>query len=322
MKTKFLWLTLITSAALIGQAHAGDRHNNGSGGGRGVGPRGSISSRAGHYRPASGRSYGGMRSSDMSSSPNHSTAFRQRYGYSGPSSLSRPDRFSTQRFSGADHSSRFNNSERSFQGENGNFARGNGSMPNRAARTNQSRQGNRLRSNWQSHVFARHSADWHRDWDRHEDHWWHGHRVVFIGGSWVVFDFGFSPWWPWPYWYPYDYYGSPYGYGYPYGYYSYPNGYYGEPSGDDQGYSYDDSNSYQGGEAYYNPNTGEAYEDGGSDVTAMQERLARQGYYHGQIDGIFGPETRRALAAYRRDHHEAMNSPRDGQGEEPLTYDQ
>jgi peptidoglycan hydrolase-like protein with peptidoglycan-binding domain len=30
--------------------------------------------------------------------------------------------------------------------------------------------------------------------------------------------------------------------------------------------------------------------------------LARAGYYHGAIDGILGPQTRRAIAAYERDH--------------------
>ncbi|PYL06803.1 MAG: hypothetical protein DME33_12595 [Verrucomicrobia bacterium] len=37
-------------------------------------------------------------------------------------------------------------------------------------------------------------------------------------------------------------------------------------------------------------------------VVEVQRRLARAGYYHGAIDGILGPETRRAIAAYERDH--------------------
>src|SRR5438876_4581057 len=93
-------------------------------------------------------------------------------------------------------------------------------------------------------------------------------RVVFIGG------FGF-PWfwgwgWGWGWGYPYGYYGG-YGYGYPYGYGGY---------------------GYQGG--YGN----------GSSVVQLQRRLARAGYYHGAIDGIMGPATRRALRAYERTHNQ------------------
>ena len=41
--------------------------------------------------------------------------------------------------------------------------------------------------------------------------------------------------------------------------------------------------------AYYGNN---GYEDQSSDsvVVAAQQRLARDGYYRGQIDGVFGPE--------------------------------
>src|ERR1044071_790894 len=48
------------------------------------------------------------------------------------------------------------------------------------------------------------------------------------------------------------------------------------------------------------------YNDYGYDnvrlVVEVQRRIARAGYYHGAIDGILGPETRRAIAAYERDH--------------------
>ncbi|HCX28261.1 MAG TPA: hypothetical protein DHU55_00565, partial [Blastocatellia bacterium] len=42
----------------------------------------------------------------------------------------------------------------------------------------------------------------------------------------------------------------------------------------------------------------------GSSVVELQRRLARAGYYHGAIDGIMGPATRRALRAYERDHNQ------------------
>ena len=34
----------------------------------------------------------------------------------------------------------------------------------------------------------------------------------------------------------------------------------------------------------------------------MQIALREEGYYRGEIDGLIGPETRDALAAYQRDH--------------------
>jgi hypothetical protein len=67
-----------------------------------------------------------------------------------------------------------------------------------------------------------------------------------------------------PFFYPYPYYGY-----YPYGYYGYSNYGYGSTS----------------------------------TVVEVQRRLARAGYYHGRIDGIMGPQTRRAIRAYERDHN-------------------
>ena len=100
-------------------------------------------------------------------------------------------------------------------------------------------------------------------------------RFIFFGG------FGF-PYYGYPYgYYPYDYYG--YGY-YPYGYsspYGYDYGYSREPA-----YGYDYRDRYRGG----------------SSVVALQRQMARAGYYHGAIDGIMGPETRRAIRAYERSH--------------------
>jgi Putative peptidoglycan binding domain len=94
----------------------------------------------------------------------------------------------------------------------------------------------------------------------------HFNDVVFIG------NFGFPWWWGWgwgPWW--------GWGWGYPYGYYGgYNYGGYGS------GYGYGDSSQ--------------------SRVTELQSRLARAGYYHGAIDGIMGPATRRAIRAYERDH--------------------
>jgi hypothetical protein len=82
----------------------------------------------------------------------------------------------------------------------------------------------------------------------------------------VVFigGFGFPWWWGWGAAYPYGYYGD-----YNYGYYG-------------SGYGYGGSS--------------------GSTVAELQSRLASAGYYHGDVDGIMGPATRRAIRAYERDH--------------------
>jgi len=170
---------------------------------------------------------------------------------------------------------------------------------------------NRLRGDWQKHMFAQGSGDWHRDWDRRSDHWWNGHRCCFINGSWVIFNIGFDPWSPYSGYYP-DYYanGSPsYGYDYPYSN-NYDPGY--DNSGDYQGQMYYDQTSYPDQsqnsydssvyqtEAYYDPNS---YNDQSysnySMVVAAQERLAREGYYHGESNGAFGPEMQKAVRRYQ-----------------------
>jgi hypothetical protein len=103
-------------------------------------------------------------------------------------------------------------------------------------------------------------------------------RFVFVG------DFGFPWWWGWG-WGPWSW-----GWGYPYSGYPYGYGYYGY--GDPYGYGY----GYGGGDY-------QQYSDSSrSRVGELQRRLARAGYYHGAIDGILGPATRRAIRAYERDH--------------------
>jgi len=110
-------------------------------------------------------------------------------------------------------------------------------------------------------------------------------RVVFIG------DFGFPGWWGWgwPYW--------GWGYGYPYGYgYGYPYGYgYGYPYGYGYGYGY-------GGNQYGDSGYGRYGDSSRGRVAELQRRLARAGYYRGAVDGVMGPQTRRAIRAYERDH--------------------
>jgi len=203
---------------------------------------------------------------------------------------------------------------------------------------NNLRNGNdHLRADWRNHVFAQHSGDWHRDWDRHSDHWWNGHRCHFFNGSWVIFDVGFNPWWP-SWYYPEDYYASGYPYyssGYPLYSYDYDPGYY--DSGDYQGQIYYDQNGYPDqsqpyydsgnyqGQMYYDQNNysdqsqpyydsavyqPEGYDDrshyadqsDNSIVVQAQERLAREGFYHGETDGALGPDMRHAVRRYQSSH--------------------
>ena len=207
------------------------------------------------------------------------------------------------------------------QFQNGNNLRNannfrNGNNPRNA---NNLRNGkNDLRRDWQKHVFAQRSGDWHRDWNRNCDHWWNGHRCSFINGTWVIFNLGFSPWWP--SYYPDDYF---YDYGFPndgygsstYGY-DYPNSYNYDPgydnSGDYQGQMYYDQSGYPDqSQGYYNSTVyqTEVYDDpnGYSDqsqsddsiIVAAQERLARQGYYRGETDGVLSAEMQNAIRRYQ-----------------------
>jgi hypothetical protein len=81
-----------------------------------------------------------------------------------------------------------------------------------------------------------------------------------------------------------SFFGDPFGYDYPYYGDNYPDyGYYDSNDGD-----YSDAQS-------------SASELAASDQTivAVQKELAKLGYYHGQIDGIAGPETRKAISWFQ-----------------------
>jgi len=293
MKTKFLWVALLASAALIAQAQAGGHYGGGGGGG------GHFA--AGHPGPARGGAvssfhsmpmrnfggggrmiYSGQRFSSVGMRSPSSAAFRQHYINSNGSASIGPRQFTSGNINRDNHLTRFGDNPRLAQGEN-RTGRGNGAIESHANGAGQIRHGNNLPANWRNHVAARQSANWHHDWDRGRDHWWHGHHCRFINGSWVIFDFGFYPWWP--YGYPYDYYPYDY-YAYPY---SYDPGYY--DSGVDQGEEYYDQNGYESPD-----------QNTDSTVATAQEQLARQGYYRGEIDGVLGPETRRAIARYQSNH--------------------
>jgi hypothetical protein len=265
MKTKFYWVALLASAALIAQAKAGGHHGGGGGGGF-AGPHGGGGARVatpGFHSGPLGNFGGGrfMAAGPRFSSYHTPTAFRQqRVG-----NLDRGFARSRQFASGT--------RDRRFDTPRTLNDRQNGLTRNE----NNSRFENRGANGARDHVFARRSADWHRDWDRHHDHWWHGHRCRFVNGSWFIYDIGFDPYY---YWYPYE------DYAYAYYPYEYNAGVY---EGD--GADYYDQGGYD--------SSGQSAD---STVAAAQEQLAKQGYYRGEIDGIFGPETSRAIVRFQGNH--------------------
>ena len=271
MKTKFYWVALLASAAMIAQAKAGGHHGGGGGGGGGF-------AMAAHPAPA------------HAAAPAFQSVPRGNFG--GGRYMAPGARFSSDRAPTAFRQQRFAGSDRTFSRQ---FATGtatrrfDGSRTVIGRETRLTRNGNDSRNRFQNrganvgreHVFARRSADWHRDWDRRRDHWWHGHRCHFVNGFWFIYDTGF---YPYDYWYPYGY-----GYGY-YGSAYYPYDY-------DPGVYESGATDYDGQGAY-----GSSDQTADSTVAAVQEQLARQGYYRGEIDGIFGTETRRAIVRYQSDH--------------------
>jgi Putative peptidoglycan binding domain len=272
MKTKFYWVALLASAALIAQAKAGGYHGGGGGGGGGfAAPHGGggahVGGAPGFYSGPRGSFGGGrfMAPGARFSSYHAPMAFRQQRvgsfdrGFAG-----------SRQFAAGTATRRFD-APRTFNHRQGGLTRNGNSSGNRFE--------NRGANGARDHVFARRSADWHRDWNRNQDHWWHGHRCRFVNGEWFIFDAGF---YPYDYWYPYGY---PYG---EYGYDYYPYGY--------DGGAYQDDTDYYGQGVY-----GSSDQSADSTVAAAQDQLAQGGYYRGEIDGVFGPETRRAIMRYQSD---------------------
>jgi hypothetical protein len=102
--------------------------------------------------------------------------------------------------------------------------------------------------------------------------YYYGSPSYYYGGSGYPY-YGYSSSWP----------SASYGY-YPYSYYGrYPYSYYG---------------SYSSSYSYYQPGYG--YD--AATVAAVQRRLGGLGYYHGVVDGVIGPQTRAAIAAFEDTH--------------------
>src|SRR5213082_4331052 len=268
MKTKFYWVALLASAAMIAQANAGGYYGGGGGAGFAMAAHPvPVHATAPAFQSAPRGNFGGGRyiaPGARFSSYQAPTAFRQPRLVAADRTFARGRQLATgptnRRFDG----SRTTNSRETGITRNGNDFR--------------NRFQNRASNVAREHVFARRSADWHRDWDRRSDHGWHGHRCHFVNGFWFIYDTGF---YPYDYWYPYSYayYGSAY---YPYDY---------------------DPGVYEGGGDYYGQGVyGSSDQSADSTVATVQEQLAQQGYYRGEIDGIFGAGTRRAVLRYQSDH--------------------
>jgi hypothetical protein len=133
----------------------------------------------------------------------------------------------------------------------------------------------------------------------------------------VIFNLGFSPWWP-SYYADNEYYGNDipyYGSSSPYfsrddaNSYNYDSNYY--DSGDYQGQMYYDQNSYPDqSQGYYDSvYQTQSYDDPDdysnesqsdeSIIVAAQERLALQNYYRGETDGVLSPEMQKAIKRYQ-----------------------
>ena len=307
MNIKLLAVGLVAALALIPNADAGNRRNSNGGGNTVVAHSGAVRSGGGNFsfRPMPARNFSANR---IYSGQRFSSVRMRSPQIDGVRTRPVNSNFASGQFArgsmGTNRTNQFRNSQGLARTGN-NFARNNSVIRNRTG-SGQFRNGARLAPNWQNHVFARRSANWQRNWARNRDHWWHGHRCHFFNGSWVIFDLGFSPFWPWWWDYPYYSYGYGYDYGYLYGSSYYPNSYdYGYNGYNDSGV-YDSQPADQGydDQSGYNPRYQNRYgaQSANSSVAAAQERLVRDGLYNGQIDGVLGPETRHALVRFQTKH--------------------
>ncbi len=294
MKLKYLFLTTLVGLALALPLQVHARPGGGSGGhGGGHSFSGGGGGGGGHGSHAAPSRMGGMYGG---------AAYRGSYArYNGVNQLNRTAQFNRGQPSSGRQFNRTGQLSRNGQGNRG-------AQLNRAGQSNRPGAANNVARNrgvgphfsngkinsGGAKIVAKHPANWHSNWSHNHDHIWHGHHCRWVHNSWVVFDYGFYD----PFWWGYPYY--PYSYGYPYDYSgyggSYDDSYYGDNSqvypGQDAGESED--SQYQGSDSRHS--------DNGSPVAIAQSRLARLGYYHGEVDGMLGPNTRRAISDYQKDH--------------------
>lgn len=171
---------------------------------------------------------------------------------------------------------------------------------------------NRASGSARNHVFTHRSGKWHSDWDRDHDHVWHGHLCHFANNTWIVYEVGFYPWW---------YYESPYDYSYVpdssdssdslpdppsnYSYGSVGTNYNDRQNGDggDYGQGQYENQDQNQDETQSDDSTSPADRDIAAEtVSAAQDELSREGYYHGPIDGVFSQDTHRAVSDFQKDN--------------------
>ncbi len=317
MKTKFYWVALFASAALIGQAQGGGNHGGGGGGMGGDFAAGGFSGgshvvggggRAGPVGGGGGfhgsgfhaaapafsgarRSFGvGVRGGGVGFGIPRYSSFGARPSYRQPVYNGRIRRSVTPslgaRTAVSQPQNRFN-STRNPVGQRPAAA------SNRPGIVSTARSPgtavHRGLNGRTDHIAERHNGNWwHRDWDRRHAHFFNNRFFVFDNGFWCGLDAGFFPWDYLPYYagdyYPYDYntdvqpdYNTASDSAYPYGYYT--------------GAQPDDNTAADNGAPVAD-----------TTVEATQERLTQLGYYNGPVDGIFGPTTRDAVAKYQIDN--------------------
>jgi hypothetical protein len=310
MKTKFYWVALLASAALMGQAQGGGNHGGGggfggggfSGGGHvGGGGRAGPVGGGGGFRgggfhaaaPAFGgarRSFGmGARGGGVGFGVPRYSSFRAHPSYRQPVYYGRVGRSVPASIGARTAASRPQNrfsSTRNPVGQRPAVA------SSRAAIASAARSlgtvAHRGLNGRTDHIAERHPANWwHRDWDRRHAHFFHNRFFVFDNGFWCGLDAGFFPWDYLPYYagdyYPYDYYtdvqpddNTAAANEYPYDYYT--------------GVQPDDNTAADNGAPVAD-----------TTVQAVQTELTQLGYYNGPVDGIFGPATRDAVAKYQID---------------------
>src|SRR5437879_12862921 len=305
MKTKFYWVALLASAALIGQAQGAGNHGGGGGfggGGRVGGGGGRAGPVGGGFRGggfhAAAPAFGGVRRSIGVGARGGGVGFGMpRYPSVGARPLyRRPVYYNGRvgrpvtpsigaRTAVSQPQNRFSSTRNPVGQRPAAFNRPGIASAARSPGTAAPRGLNGRTD----HIAERHYGNWHRDWDRRHAHFFHNRFFVFDNGFWCGLDAGFFPWYYLPYYagdyYPYDYYtdvqpdyNTAPASAYPYGYYTGV-----QPD-------YDTAAAADNGAPVADPT-----------VEATQERLAQLGYYNGPVDGIFGPTTRDAVAKYQID---------------------
>src|SRR4029077_18778219 len=286
MKTKFYWVALLASAALIGQAEGGP-HGGGGGMGGGFGGGGRVGGGGGRAGPVGGG--GGFRGGGFHAAAPAFGGVQRSFGVGargggvgfGMPHYQRPvypngrvGRSITPSIGAGTAASRPQNRFSSTRNPVGQRP---ATAFNRTGIASAARSPVHRGLNGRTdHIAERHGANWwHRDWDRRHAHFFNNRFFVFDNGFWFGPDGWFFPWDFLPYYagdyYPYDYYtdlqpdyNTAPASAYPYGYYS--------------GVQPDDNTAAD------NPAADNGAPVADTTVQAVQTELTQLGYYKGPVD--------------------------------------